>query len=30
MQHRGTDLILAKKLLTEGKLVVIPTETVTD
>jgi L-threonylcarbamoyladenylate synthase len=28
MQHRGTDLILAKKLLTEGKLVVIPTETV--
>ena len=28
MQHRGTDLILAKKLLTEGKLVAIPTETV--
>jgi L-threonylcarbamoyladenylate synthase len=28
MQHHGTDLILAKKLLTEGKLVAIPTETV--
>jgi L-threonylcarbamoyladenylate synthase len=28
MQQRGTDLILAKKLLTEGKLVAIPTETV--
>jgi L-threonylcarbamoyladenylate synthase len=28
MRHRGTDLILAKKLLTEGKLVAIPTETV--
>ena len=28
MQHRGTDLILAKKLLTKGKLVAIPTETV--
>lgn len=28
MQHRGTDLILAKKLLLEGKLVAIPTETV--
>jgi L-threonylcarbamoyladenylate synthase len=28
MQRRGTDLILAKKLLTEGKLVAIPTETV--
>ena len=28
MQHRGTDLILAKKLLIEGKLVAIPTETV--
>jgi len=28
MQHRGTDLILAKKLLTEGKLVAMPTETV--
>ena len=28
MQHRGTDLILAKKLLTQGKLVAIPTETV--
>ncbi len=28
MQHRGRDLALAKKLLTEGKLVAIPTETV--
>ena len=28
MQHRGRDLILAKKLLTKGKLVAIPTETV--
>ena len=28
MQHRGTDLSLAKKLLSEGKLVAIPTETV--
>ena len=28
MQHRGTDLILAKKLLTQAKLVAIPTETV--
>ena len=28
MQHRGTDLLLANKLLSEGKLVAIPTETV--